>query len=224
MQNPPINVRYPVSRSSMPYNSQTLDPFYAQQTESVTQQPGSAVPQQYINYVQPGSDVVFLTGATSQLTHITLQPGVNVYYGSQTKNTFDPNDIKLSDGTLLALFSNNPNLAADNFMACANYPNSNGYLHQFRTKKDIPYIQLVSSASMNEPMSLIQMDQNFCQRGDNPRLNGFAYPIKRETGLSTAITYDYIIGLCNPNEFLEYISTSLCVGLYKLSDPININK
>lgn len=171
--------------------------------------------------IVPGNDVIFLTGTPTHLTHITLQAGINIYHGSLTKNSFDPNDIKLSDGTLLAMFSNNPKLAADNFMNCAMYPNHNGYLHQFKTKKDIPYIELVSAASMNKPASLTYLDRSFCQRAENPKLNGFAYAIRHISDVGNQLTYDYIIGLCNPNEYLEYVSTSSCVNPYRLSEPSN---
>lgn len=165
-------------------------------------------------------DVAFLNGDASKLRLITLPAEINLYHGSQTKNSFDPNDIKLSDGTMLALFSNNPKLSSDVFMNCANFPVTNGYLHQFKTKKEIPYVQVVSSSVMNRNTDLRSLDTQFCQKADNPRLNGFAYSIKN-TSLSGE-AYDYIIGLCNPNEFLSYVSSTICVNPYRLSDPINI--
>jgi len=165
-------------------------------------------------------DVAFKEGDISKLRFITIPKGINLYYGSQTKNSFDPNDIKLSDGTLLALFSNSPKLSSDVFMNCANFPMTNGYLHQFVTKKEIPYIQMISATSIDKNTTLKSLDMQYCQRPDNPRLNGFAYAI-RNRALEEEV-YDYIIGLCNPNEFLSYASTTLCVNPYKLSDPINI--
>ena len=99
-------------------------------------------------------DVAFKEGDISKLRFITIPKGINLYYGSQTKNSFDPNDIKLSDGTLLALFSNSPKLSSDVFMNCANFPMTNGYLHQFVTKKEIPYIQMISATSIDKNTTL----------------------------------------------------------------------
>jgi hypothetical protein len=169
-------------------------------------------------------DVAFEDGDISKLKLLTLPTGINIYHGSQTKNSFDPNDIKLSDGTLLAIFSNNPKLASDSFMNCASYPVTNGYLHQFTIKKEIPYVQLVSPTAIDKGSNLKNLDTLFCQKPDNPRLNGFAYPVKNISLQDKGKTvYDYIIGLCNPNEYLKYVSTTICVNPYRLSDPININ-
>lgn len=166
------------------------------------------------------SDVYFTYGNVSRLQLITIPASINLYYGSQTKSSFDPDDIRLSDGTLLALFSNNPKLSSDVFMNCSNFPNTNGYLHKFLTKKDIPNIQLISSSAIDKNSSLVSLDKQYCQRSDGPKINGFAYAIKRTSG--DVNTFDYIIGLCNPNEYVTYVSTNICVNPYRLSDPINI--
>lgn len=165
-------------------------------------------------------DIAFIDSDISRLRLITLTKGMNIYYGSQIKNSFDPSDIKLSDGTLLALFSNSSKLSSDVFMNCANFPVTNGYLHKFIIKKDIPYIQIISSSAIDKNSDLRTLDTQYCQRPENPKLNGFAYPIKN---VSAAGLYDYIIGLCNPNEFLSYESTTICVNPYRLSEPMNIN-
>lgn len=168
-------------------------------------------------------DVAFsvLDSEISKIRLVTLPANINIYHGSITKNSFDPNDIKLSDGTLLALFSNNAKLAADNFMNCANYPTTNGYLHKFVIKKDIPYVQIVSPTTFDKDSNLKTLDTQYCQRVDNPRLNGFAYPI-RNTSVPNHEAYDYIIGLCNPNEYLKYVNSHICVNPYRLSGAIDI--
>lgn len=168
-----------------------------------------------------GRDIIFTDKTLSQFKLITLPININLYYGSQTKNSFDPSDIKLSDGTLLALFSNNSKLSSDVFMNCSNFPASNGYLHRFVIKKQIPYIQIVSASALGKSNDLESLDSKFCQKQENPKLNGFAYTIKNNSTGTNG--YDYIIGLCNPNEFLEYKSTSICVNPYRLSEPMNIN-
>jgi hypothetical protein len=175
-----------------------------------------------INTSKPLGDVAFKTSDTSKMRLIIIPQGINLYYGSQVKNSFDPNDIKLSDGTLLAMFSNSPKLSSDVFMNCANFPVTNGYLHQFITKKPINYIQMISSTSIDKNSSLETLDLQYCHKPENPRLNGFAYPI-RNIALNIKNLYDYVIGLCNPNEFLTYVSTTICVNPYRLSDPMNIN-
>lgn len=168
-------------------------------------------------------DVTFLGAQISKMSLMTIPDHINLYHGSVNKNTFDPDDIKLSDGTLLALFSNNPRLSSDSFMNCAYFPTVNGYLHQFYVKKPIPYIQVISPTT-TKLTDLKALDVQFCQKEDNPKLNGFALPIKSkqpsEPGESQA--YDYIFGLCNPNEFLVYKSSTICVNPFRLSAPINI--
>lgn len=164
------------------------------------------------------NDVAFLDGDTSKLNLITIPENIYLYHGSVNINTFDPNDIKLSNEILLAIFSNNPKLSSDNFMNCANYPNINGYIHKFKTIKKIPNIKIVSASTITSDLS--KLDKMYCQKQENPKLNGFAYPIKRED--TETQYYDYIIGLCNPNDFLEYHASAICVNPYKLSDYINI--
>lgn len=167
------------------------------------------------------NDVEFLDGDLSELKLITIPAKINLYHGSVNVNTFDPNDIKLSNGTLLAIFSNNPKLASDNFMNCANYPSVNGYIHQFSTIKEIPNIEIISASTITS--DLLKLDKLYCQRQENPKLNGFAYPIKKnDKQKSEQQTYDYIIGLCNPNDFLKYQSSAICVNPYRLSGYINI--
>lgn len=167
-----------------------------------------------------GRDVAFVDRNISGLRLVTMPVGINLYYGSQTKNTFDPDDISLSDGTLLAFFSNNPKLSSDIFMNCANFPRTNGYLHKFVIKKEIAYIRMISPSSIDKYSDLKSLDLKYCHNKENPRLNGFAYPIKKK--VNNQEMYDYMIGLCNPNEFLSYVSTTICVNPYRLSGEIRI--
>jgi hypothetical protein len=164
-------------------------------------------------------DVVFQNTDVSKINLFTIPAGINLYYGSQSRTTFDPMDIKLSDGTLLALFSNNPRLASDVFMNCANYPSTTGNLHKFVTTTNIPYIQIISASSIVSENTLSALDLRFCQRASNPKLNGFAYTVKSSIKNDAV---DYIIGLCNPNQFLKYDSTSFCVNPYHLGKMSNI--
>lgn len=173
--------------------------------------------------ITSGSDVFFKTEFIPTAGLVTIPMNINLYYGSQTKNNFDPNAIKLSDGTLLAIFSNNSNLSQDFFMNCANFPISNGYLHKFVVKKAIPNIKLISKSSIDKNTTLKKLDYQYCQHmSEPPRLNGFAYAIKNIdiTKISQENVYDYIIGICDPNEYLDYVSTRICVNPYRLSDPI----
>lgn len=168
----------------------------------------------------PGRDIAFQVATVSKPSLIKLEKGIHLYYGSKDKNMFDPDDIKLSDGTLLALFSNSPKLSADLFMNCANFPKTNGYLHKFITKSEIPLIKMISVTSLDKNSDLGSLEQQFCLGTENPRLNGFAYAIKNKEKRGEEV-YDYIIGLCNPNEFLQYVATSICVNPYRLSYEID---
>lgn len=171
--------------------------------------------------MEKNKDIVFTQDNIDKLDLITLPEGINIYHGSQTKTTFDPNDIKLSDGTLFALFSNNPKLSADHFMNCAEFPVTNGYLHQFSTIKEIPNIKVITSYNFDKDMKIL--DKIYCQKPENPKLNGFCYPvINNEILHNNKPSYDYIIGLCNPNEYIKYVSTSICLNPYRLTNPSNI--
>ena len=79
---------------------------------------------------------------------------------------------------------------------------------------------MISSASIDKTTSLPTLDAQYCQRPENHKLNGFAYSIRNRS--MPGEVYDYIIGLCNPNQYISYVSTTICVNPYRLSDPMNI--
>lgn len=170
-----------------------------------------------------GQDIAFVIDKKNPSELITLPKGINLYYGSIDRNSFDPNNIKLNENTLFSLFSNNPKLASDNFMNCAKYPQVNGYLHKFNIKKDIPNIKILSQYALNM-YTLEDLNVKYCSNNDGSILNGIAYPIENNTKKHKEenILHDFIIGLCNPNNFLKYENSSICINPYKQSPFMKI--
>ena len=168
-----------------------------------------------------GTNVVFDDGDVSKLNLITIKSGIYLYHGSQTKNSFDPTDVKLSEDSLLAIFSNSKNISSDVFMNCSQYPSTNGYLHKFIISRDIPNIQVISPYNITPTTTNKMLESMYCNRQENPRLNGFAYPIRISEGLHKN-KFDYVIGLCRPNDYVKYVSTMICVNPYRISTEIDI--
>jgi hypothetical protein len=199
--------------------------------------PSYKMPESYEGLPNAG-DVTFLEGELSHLTLRTIEQGINLYHGTYLMKSYNQRDILLNDGTLLAIFSNNIKLAADRFGNCSTWPTNKGYLHKFRVKKDIPYIKVVDSSRLQFPTSvgngvtgvaddfnLSVLEEMYCNSKENPKLNGFAIPIPRPVAgdPGNRVVWDYIIGLCNPNEYLEPIEIRECIRPYKLGTAYNPN-
>lgn len=176
--------------------------------ESMINKP-QEIAQSQVNQVK---DVTFSTGPHSTIQPIILQDNIYLYYGSESINTFNKDDIKLSENTLFSFFSNNPRIASDNFMNCLKYPEKQGYIHRFIVKTPITDMKMISSTILNNKQTLVDINNKFCNSTENPKWNGIIYPILKKEKYNGLDAYDYIIGLCDPNRYLKYDGTRMCVA------------
>ena len=155
----------------------------------------------------------------------TIPTGTIIYHGSLNKEAFNPFDIRLGDDRLVSYFSQSKRLAADYIIGCALYPTKSGFLHKFRVKKDISKILIISPHERQSHWTLRFIEDSFCSRKFRIQLDGigFFFPKKQELGFREGqnaeqrIDFDSEFAICNPNEFLEYISTQRCVSMRKLT-------
>lgn len=179
---------------------------------------------QFLNYMEP-----------SKTTLYTIPQGTILYHGSLYKESFNPYDIRLGDDKLVSYFSPNKRLSADYIIGCALYPTKAGFLHKFRTKREIPRVMIVSSFEKQPNWTLRFIEDSFCSRRFRIQLDGigFFYPRKDEstfTSLNTnpdtvaKVTFDSEFAICDPNYFLEYVSTQRCVSNRKLSPEYHFSK
>lgn len=170
----------------------------------------------------------------SKTSLYTIPKGTILYHGSLYKESFNPFDIRLGEDKLVSYFSPNKRLAADYIVGCALYPNRQGYLHKFRVKKDIEKVMIVSTFEKKANWTLNFIEDTFCSRKFRIQLDGigFFFPRRDEKDLYNAgtvqsdpkITFDAEFAICDPNEYLEYISTQRCVSMRKLSADYHFNK
>jgi len=176
-----------------------------------------------LNYMEP-----------SKTTLYTIPKGTILYHGSLYKESFNPFDIRMNEDKLVSYFSPNKRLAADYIVGCALYPTRQGYLHKFRVKKNIEKIMIVSTFEKKSNWTLSFMEDTFCSRKFRIQLDGigFFFPRRDEQDLYNAgniqsdpkISFDAEFAICDPNEYLEYISTQRCVSMRKLSGNYHFNK
>ena len=169
----------------------------------------------------------------SKTTVYTIFEGTILYHGSMMKESFNPDDIRLGNDNLVSYFSPNKRLAADYITGCALYPSKNGYIHKFRVKKDITKLMILSNYEKNKEWDLKFYENNFCSNKYRIQLNGigFFYPMSDELSMedidmttNDTKNFDSEFALCNPNEFLEYISTQRCIAARKISDEYRFTK
>jgi hypothetical protein len=176
-----------------------------------------------LNYMEPSKTTVY-----------TIPRGTILYHGSLYKESFNPFDIRLNEDKLVSYFSPNKRLASDYIIGCALYPTRSGYLHKFRVKKNIEKIMIVSTFEKKTNWTLSFIEDTFCSRKFRIQLDGigFFFPRRDEQDLYNAgnvqtdpqITFDAEFAICDPNEYLEYISTQRCVSMRKLSVNYHFNK
>lgn len=178
----------------------------------------------YLNYMEP-----------SKTTLYTIPKGTLLYHGSLNKESFNPYDIRLGDDRLVSYFSPNKRLAADYIVGCALYPNKSGYLHKFRVKKDIEKILIISTHEKQSHWTLSFVEDSFCSRKFRIQLDGigFFFPRRDEKDFTAIqqgdktiknLAFDSEFAVCNPNEYLEYVSTQRCVSVRKLSQDYHFSK
>ena len=178
----------------------------------------------YLNYMEPSKTSLY-----------NIPRGTIMYHGSLNRESFNPYDIRLGDDKLVAFFSPNKRLAADYIVGCALYPTKAGFLHKFRVKKDIEKILIISTYEKQQHWTLKFLEDSFCSRKFRIQLDGigFFFPRRDEKDFSAIqrgeenpkrLSFDSEFAICNPNEYLEYISTQRCSSMRKLSKDYHFSK
>jgi hypothetical protein len=194
------------------------------EAEQMRMQQMSIYNDKFLNYAEPSKTSLY-----------EIPQGTILYHGSLYKESFNPYDIRLGDDKLVSYFSPNKRLSADYIIGCALYPTKAGFLHKFRVKRNIPRIMIVSSFEKQPNWTLRFIEDSFCSRRFRIQLDGigFFYPRKDEstfTSLNTdpdvpaKVTFDSEFAVCDPNYFLEYVSTQRCVSNRKLSPEYHFSK
>ncbi len=176
-----------------------------------------------LNYMEPSKTTLF-----------TIQKGTILYHGSLYKELFNTFDIRLGEDKLVAYFSPNRRLAADYIRGCADYPIRPGYIHKFRVKKNIEKIMIISTTERKPNWTLSYIEDTFCSRKFRIQLDGigFLFPRRDEHSLynpgvvqdDERVSFDFQTAICDPNEYLEYVSTQRCLAMRKLSSEYNFNR
>ena len=178
----------------------------------------------YLNYMEPSKTSLY-----------NIPRGTIMYHGSLNRESFNPYDIRLGDDKLVAFFSPNKRLAADYIVGCALYPTKAGFLHKFRVKKDIEKLLIISTYEKQQHWTLKFLEDSFCSRKFRIQLDGigFFFPRRDEKDFSSIqngesnikrLSFDSEFAICNPNEYLEYISTQRCSSMRKLSKDYHFSK
>lgn len=178
----------------------------------------------YLNYQEPSKTQLY-----------SIPRGTILYHGSLNIESFNPFDIRLGEDKLVAYFSPNKRLSADYIVGCALYPTKAGYLHKFRVKKDIEKILIISSYEKKKHWTLSFLEDSFCSRKFRIQLDGIGFFFPRRDELDIAaiqrgdnsikrLAFDSEFAVCNPNEYLEYISSQRCVSARKISKEYHFSK
>lgn len=173
---------------------------------------------------------------SSRLILYTIKKGTILYHGSKSVETFNPFNIKLDDNTLAGYFTTNKQFSADYINRCSNYPNEQGYIHKFLVKRDITRILIISKYEKKSNWNVKNIEDMFCSSNKySEKLDGIGFFYLSNTynnfNDDTKIDdnnddnsfnenkYDIELALCDPNNFLEYISTQRCLAIRKISIP-----
>jgi hypothetical protein len=127
---------------------------------------------------------------SSRINLYKVPIGTELFHESLNNNSFNPNNIRIGDDTLIAYFTLSPNLKA------------NGYIHKFKVKNDINNILIVSRSDTNANWSKEYLDKHIC----NSKYDGIAFLFPNSNEIQ--------ISLCNPNKYLEYVSTKNLSSLF----------
>jgi hypothetical protein len=181
------------------------------------------------------------TAQPNELKLYTIPEGTILYHGSVEKESFNPFRIVLNKDTLVSYFTASKKLSADNIIGCARYPSKSGYIHKFRVKADIKNILIVSPYEKQPDWDNKFIENNFCFKKNIGNITsslteplqldgiGFFYSSNTQKTLMDSNSQNLIDGngttsefaLCNPNKWLQYISTQRCIGIRQLSNEYN---
>ena len=181
-----------------------------------------------MNFDQTSNHLASGSGGSNELrpefaepdTDYTLQPGITLYHGSNTVQTFNPQRIKLGDGNKLtgAIFSARRSYAENRTSNCANYPPKSGYVHRFITTEPIWPLRVVSSLEFTNTKAT-HLEGMYCNTGINGnRYRGIIsfFPAKDGAADGTGARYESEIFLCSAVG-LEYQGTTRCASHFQWS-------
>ncbi len=181
---------------------------------------------------------------SNQIKTYTIQKGINLYYASNNKKGFNPENIQLGNDNLISFFTPNFKLASDRIGSC-DINNPNGYIHAFEVVQDIPNIYVKLPYDTDYDYTLRSLYDKFCAGSTQYNGVGFFYPKNEIEVFSNILTnqnqnyqnYQNMgfqslpeenfyseFGICNPTPYLKYLYSCKCQGLRQLSSTYRIDK
>jgi hypothetical protein len=182
---------------------------------------------------------------SNQIKTYTIQKGVNLYYASNNKKGFNPDNIQLGNDNLISFFTPNFKLASDRIGSC-DINNPNGYIHAFEVVQDIPNIYVKLPYDTDYDYTLKSLYDKFCAGSTQYNGVGFFYPKNEIEIFSNVLTnqnqnyqnqnqsmgfqslpeenFYSEFGICNPTPYLKYLYSCKCQGLRQLSSTYRIDK
>ena len=166
----------------------------------------------------------------SDPTHIeffTIPANKTLYHGTTTVSRFNPHNINLGNDTLVAFFTPNKHFAAAYIGDCLG--GNSGWIHEFRTTKPIDNIYILSSHEIKnwDPKKI---ELTFCgatgTREIRRRLNGVGFFVPKTFGTTLGNSHNALEGfdaefaLCDPSQYLQYVSTSECISARKMNNYV----
>jgi hypothetical protein len=168
---------------------------------------------------------------SSRITLYRIKKGTILYHGSKSKETFNPFNIKLDDDILAGYFTTNKQFSADYISRCAFYPKEQGYIHKFIVKRNIDRVLIVSKFDKKSDWDVKKIENLFCNSNNKygEKLDGVGFfylsnnynEFNNESidndNQETSSNYELELALCDPNNFLDYVSTQRCIAVRKIS-------
>lgn len=169
---------------------------------------------------------------SSRITLYRIKKGTILYHGSKNKETFNPSNIKLDDNTLACYFTTNKQFSADYISRCTFYPKEQGFIHKFIVKKDIDRVFIVSKYDKKSDWDIKKIESLFCNNNSEfgEKLDGVGFfylsnnynefndeSIDNDNQDLSSGNYELELALCDPNNFLDYVSTQRCIAVRKIS-------
>jgi len=169
---------------------------------------------------------------SSRITLYRIKKGTILYHGSKNKETFNPSNIKLDDDSLAGYFTTNKQFSADYISRCTFYPKEQGFIHKFIVKKDIDRVFIISKYDKKSDWDIKKIESLFCNNNNEygEKLDGVGFfylsnnynefndeSIDNDNKDLSSGNYELELALCDPNNFLDYVSTQRCIAVRKIS-------
>ena len=107
----------------------------------------------------------------SIVTFYTIPKQTILYYASFKQHSFEPGNISFGTRNFTAYFSPTQRFASDRINACADYPAKRGFIHKFKTKKDLTKILIISRFKLNTDWSTETAENLYCKSNFSKVLN-----------------------------------------------------